>query len=411
MNLRVVALLSGVVAAFGIASCGEGGEHANTDGNQLTPVNPNGKDPGSACTTGGDCKSGDCQEGACTTPTGGGDVGTSGSPGTGDGSRGCKDCKTGCGDDGKCASAPSCVREHGGRTCGPDGNSDCCAVAKQGEYTIDKYLITAGRMRAFIEHVKGDVKGFVDKLPANRWNAEWNDEEGLPTDIDSANAALGPLGKKACNQASNTGHTYWTPKTDDDYSDFEQDVLDEKALNCAPWVLLQALCAFDGGHLATVEELKAAFTNGGTTKYPWGDDDLESVNAPDPEERLNIEAAFVTEPAPANMRQPPEVSFLISPPGRYPKGNNKVGIADSAGNVLEFVGDQPRQFIWKADFEHHAANASSWNRGYIWMDARKNVPLGVGSGPWIWGEGQLYGNAGNKGEKGGYYSLGGRCAR
>src|SRR5690606_35890031 len=147
------------------------------------------------------------------------------------------------------------------------------------------------------------IKGFIDSLPRERWNPDWNDPEAIPTDIESANTILGPAKKKACNQGNYTGHTYWTPKTDDDYSDFDQDVLDEKALNCVPWVLLQALCVWDGGHLATLAELKAAFTNGGTTKYPWGDEDLESVSRPDPRQRLNIEGGFKTTPLPESYRK------------------------------------------------------------------------------------------------------------
>jgi formylglycine-generating enzyme required for sulfatase activity len=410
---RIIGWIVAVAAStLAVVACGTDMEIAG-DGVDVAAVNPNGSDPGTPCASGDECKSGQCNAGACAPVGPGADC--AGDPAC-QGAPACPaDCANGCGEDGRCLTAPSCARKHGGRTCGPDGNDDCCAVAKQGEYTIDKYLVTAGRMRAFIERFQGNIKGFVDSLPQERWNPEWNDPEAIPTDMASANAMLGPAKKKACNQGSSTGHTYWTPKTDDDYSDFDQDVLDEKALNCVPWALLQALCAWDGGHLATVAELKAAFTNGGTTKYPWGDDELESVSRPDPLERLNIEGAFKTTPLPASYRkngsgEPAEVSFLIAPPGRFPKGNNQVGIADAAGNLLEWVGDSPRQFVWKADFEHHGSNAAMFNGGYIWMDARRGSPIGVGYGAWVWGEGQLYGNAGTSNERNGYYSIGGRCA-
>jgi len=410
---RIFGLILAVVGStLGVAACGDDVELAGGAGADVDVVNPNGNDPGTPCTSDDECKSGQCNAGACSPLKPGAECtgDQCGNPVT------CPaDCEYGCRDDGKCVTAPSCKRKHGGWTCGADGTDDCCAKAKQGEFTIDKYLVTAGRMRTFIEHFNGNIKGFVDSLPPERWKPEWTDPEALPTDIESANAILGPWKKKACQQGSYTGHTYWTPPTDEDYSDFPQEVLDEKALNCVPWPLLQALCVWDGGHIATVAELKAAFTNGGTTKYPWGNEELQSVTRPDPLERLNIEGAFKTTPLPENYRknaqgEPAEVSFLISPPGRFPKGNNQVGIADSAGNLLEWVGDSPRQFVWKADFEHHGANAAAFNGGYIWMDARRGSPPGVGFGPWIWGNGQLYGNAGLPGEKNGYYSIGGRCA-
>jgi formylglycine-generating enzyme required for sulfatase activity len=411
MAARVSALLLALPLAA-IVNCGtvSGISAENGTGSLFTPVNPYGQEAGATCTMGTDCKSDRCEEGVCAVQPSTTTTTTGGAPE-------CKahsDCKTGCGDDGKCASAPSCTQAHGGRSCGADGNDDCCAVAKQGAFTVDKYLITAGRMRAFVDRFDGNIKGFVDSLPAEKWKASWSNPDAIPSDRESANVVLGPAGKKACNQGAFTGHTYWTPKTDDDFSDFDQATLDEKALNCVPWAMLQALCAWDGGHLATMSELKAAFTNDGTTKYPWGNEDLASASRPDAEERLNLEAAYRTPTVPASFRKnengdPSEVSFLISPPGRFPKGNNKAGIADSAGNLLEWVGDQERQFVWKGDFEHHAANAATFN-GYIWWEARNNSPLGVGRGSWIWGESQLYGNAGSSNEKHGYYSIGGRCA-
>lgn len=315
----------------------------------------------------------------------------------------------------KPALAPSCARVHGGQTCGPNGDEDCCASVPQGQYRIDRFMVTAGRMRTFIDKQEGNVRAYVMGLPPDKWKPAWTDAEALPTDRASANAMLGPAGKKACTQGSYTGHTFHTPPTDEDHSDFDQDTLDEKALNCVPWAMLQAFCAWDGGHLATLAELKAAFTNDGTTKFPWGNQPLSAADRPDPEERLNLEGGYETPKLPATYRKgddgkPIEVSFRIAPPGRFPKGDNKAGVADAAGNLLEWVGDQPRRFVWKGDFEHHAANAQTF-AGSIWWEARANSPLGVGSGPWIWGEGQLYGNAGNAGERHGYYSIGGRCAR
>lgn len=312
------------------------------------------------------------------------------------------------------ASAPSCASKHGGATCGPDGNGDCCAIAKQGDVSLNKYLITAGRMRAFITKTNGNVSAFVRGLPAGKWKPEWSD--GLPTDRASADVALGPAGKKACEQGANTGHTYWTPPTTEDFSDYDQATLDEKALNCVPWGLAQALCAFDGGHLATVNDLRAAFTNNGKTKYPWGDDSA-NWNAPDPKSRLNIEFGFVTEAMPAKFRgsdgHPSEVSFFIAPPGRFPAGDNQSGIADAAGNLLEWVGDGPRQFVWKGDFENHGADAvalNGLNGKAIWMDKETVVPGLTTNNPWTWGNSQLAGNAGNASQKDGYYSIGARCA-
>lgn len=417
MRNRVLCFLSLVVAAC-VANCGGSDTVAGTESDPNSApgpvVNPGGKNPGGACKSGNDCKSGNCSNAVCVPPKPvDPDAGSPDTPGCTKN----EDCTTGCGDDHQCATAPSCTREHGGRSCGPDGNDDCCVKVKQGSYTLDKYLITAGRMRAFIERFNGDIQGFVKTLPAGKWNSAWNDPDALPSNIDEANGVMGAPLKRGCSPGTNTGRTYWTPKKDNDYSDFDQDTLDEKALNCVPWQMVQAMCAFDGGRLANLEELKAAFTNAGTTKYPWGDDYYDPSKA-DPNNRLNSFYNYNDTPLPANARKnddgsPLDISFYVSPPGKYPLGNNKSGVADSAGNLLEWTGDQPRQFIWKADFEKHGKDAKTMNQtsgnlsgADIWLE---KVPVYGGGGPWIWGNKQL-GVAGDNGERNGYYSIGGRCA-
>lgn len=395
-----------------LAHCGAGEEIAPEE--QPTAVNPDGGPEGAACTTNTDCQSNRCENGTCGAVTN--DPAATGKCAKDE------DCPgAACGDDGKCATAPSCARFHGGRTCGPDGKDDCCAVVQQGsKYKIDKYLVTAGRMRAFIERFQGDIQSYVESL-GSRWDPEWADEDSLPYDIASANDLLGPEGyKKSCQNNDVNGHTYWTPPDGNYVSDLDQPTLDDKALNCVPWPLMQALCIWDGGHIATLAALKAGFTNNGTTKYPWGNEALASNDAPDPQDRLNIAFGFETSPLPATYRKrsdgsPAGVSFFISPPGRYPKGNNQAGLADSAGDLLEWVGDELRRFVWKADFEHHALDMAVYqlNKDSWWSEKDKT------NNPWIWGEGMLNGNIGCKPDKpgatcdrierNGYYAIGGRC--
>ncbi len=418
--LGMVGFFSFAALAAAVVSCGEDTPPIGDDGDSPPViVNPNGRDTGAECNSGNDCKSGNCSNAKCTAPKPVGTDDTNG--GTGGGTEPeCTthdQCKTACRDDHVCASAPSCTRQHGGRSCGPNGDEDCCAKVKQGSYTLDKYLITAGRMRAFIEREGGDIQGYVAKLPANQWDTSWTDPDALPTNIETANAVMGAALKRACSPGSNTGRTYWTPKSGDDYSDFDQDVLDEKALNCVPWQMVKAFCVFDGGHLATVDELRAAFTNGGTTKYPWGDDYYDP-SGPDPQNRLNAWFNYSGTPLPNDYRKdddgnPKDNAFYVSPPGRFPLGDNKAGVADAAGDLLEWVGEQPRRFVWKADFEKHGSDAKKFNatsiggsNADIWSDT---APIYAGGGPWIWGNNQL-GLIGTQDERNGYYSIGARCA-
>jgi hypothetical protein len=110
----------------------------------------------------------------------------------------------------KCVDAPSCKGNFGGDTCGAGGpgtplapnHESCCKTLEVKGYTdpimppgktkvyLDKYEITAGRMRAFLEAIGGGVDGAGNAQDANikaymaahrpnRWNPEW--ENTLPT--------------------------------------------------------------------------------------------------------------------------------------------------------------------------------------------------------------------------------------
>jgi hypothetical protein len=118
----------------------------------------------------------------------------------------------------KCIDAPSCKPHFGGDTCGTNevgsgveshlgpaaavqaGHESCCRTLPVAGYTdpnqpgktvyVDKYEITAGRMRAFLEAVGGGVDGAGNAKDANvrawmaahrptRWNNGW--EDALPT--------------------------------------------------------------------------------------------------------------------------------------------------------------------------------------------------------------------------------------
>ena len=56
----------------------------------------------------------------------------------------------------------------------------------------------------------------------------------------------------------------------DGHHSFTKDVLDQKALNCVEFALMQALCVWDGGHLATQAEIQTAWQAGEGRVYPWG---------------------------------------------------------------------------------------------------------------------------------------------
>lgn len=318
---------------------------------------------GKACATGDDCASKVCKDKVCQAPADddgvmnadetdvdcGGTVGKKRCAVD----KACKahaDCESdGCGYKGKCVSARSCAGHFGGDTCGEGEvgepgakHESCCASAKISNAAnatlLDKYVITAGRMRQFIERTKGNVRGFVETQGNNKsWNSAWNDL--VPQNMGEANFVLGPQGhgtaRRGCDLNDSRGRTYWMSNEENDalgdgHHSFNKDILDQKALNCVEFALMQALCVWDGGHLATQAEIQTAWQAGEGRVYPWGG---ASFNA-------NADADKVV--FGSNYQFPEQFDqgnfIYIAAPGRRPAGNGKFGHADLAGLVIEITG-------------------------------------------------------------------------
>ncbi len=165
---------------------------------------------GKACSAGDDCDSRFCTDGVCEPRKAGRqdgdetdiDCGGTVAPKC-DWDKSClvdADCTTNaCSGAKKCLVGPSCRVTNGGQTCGPTGNADCCRslpvtnYAQQGGKTVylDKYEITAGRMRAFVDAVSAaqggapDVKTYMSTRRPARWNLAW--EAVLPSNLGPNN--------------------------------------------------------------------------------------------------------------------------------------------------------------------------------------------------------------------------------
>jgi len=368
---------------------------------------------GKACLDGAqDCTSFVCTGNVCQPPTGtdgvkNGDESdvdcggvTTGAPRCAAGSvcNAHADCASdGCAFDGRCAIERSCTRQLGGATCGVGevgqagaAHESCCAQAPMTNLAarIDKYHVTAGRMRAFIERVGGNVRAFAKTTPG--WNAAW--DPYVPSTVAEANAMLGSYwnnapndadvatnawSKRSCQPNFFGGHTYFTG----DDPDFTASQLDPKALNCVGWHIAKAFCAWDHGRLATRAELVNAFRNAGTTTYPWNWQDNSPFDPTVQDSRLNHEFIYGYPGVPRRVGQTVQnISWFISPPGRFPAGANANGV-DIAGNLLHWSNDSEYNFVWTFSWERHGASLSSQNWKNAWP-----------------------------GEPNGYYAIGFRCA-
>ncbi|WP_146655065.1 hypothetical protein [Labilithrix luteola] len=246
------------------------------------------------------------------------------------------DCSSnGCDFDFKCAPRPSCTAKDGGSTCRkPDGTMESCCKAisippgKIGTttipaFTVDKYVATAGRMRAFLTRVNGNVRGYIETNTPSWWDPRWtpwlpisfnghvdNDyakpvasttvsgwspgeytvsgnnavttvaaHDLVVTNINIASAWAQVAGGVIYDQGSQgctigtagVGHpTYDVPVTDavniygENYARWMSTAaLDQRPINCTNWPVLAALCAFDGGQLISVNQFNFIYDDDG----------------------------------------------------------------------------------------------------------------------------------------------------
>jgi hypothetical protein len=231
------------------------------------------------------------------------------------------DCNGACNYAKACVDAPSCKPHNGGDTCGAgellngtDKRESCCKTlpvptfndaARPGKKVyLDKYEITAGRIRAFIVDItaksggKPDVKAWVAANTPPMWNAGWNMFLPSDTEQDSIVVPHDPSkGTEAQPWNRNTGTnfqfnaqlfvyvhghncintagafgfpTFWLPPDvmakngglprpdafDGNGTKFlAKDWLDVKSAGCVTNAMFAAFCHWDGGQLATDEVL------------------------------------------------------------------------------------------------------------------------------------------------------------
>jgi len=237
------------------------------------------------------------------------------------------DCTVACDYRHVCVDTRSCKRHLGGDTCGTGEVGDpsaahesCCKTLPVAGYSdpthpgqtvyVDKYEITTGRVRAFLETVGPNIRGWLTQNRPTIWDDDWS--KFLPADVDhetimiDKNLLGDPRGTwpgapppPPEDQPRHTGTDYafngeifvylhghncvtlpdtygfptffyplstlqkmdpsFPPRADgtDDFGKLlpASEHLEVKAMNCITNALLAAFCAWDGGQLATDEVL------------------------------------------------------------------------------------------------------------------------------------------------------------
>jgi formylglycine-generating enzyme required for sulfatase activity len=310
-----------------------------------------------------------------------------------------------------CVRSQSCTGGSGANaTCGgvagndqAQGSDDCCQAlalpsgsfhqfnqtsypATVSSFVLDKFEVTAGRFRAFVDATNGDLRGHAPaagsgahpKVPSSGWRSEWNAAlPGSRTEIDQL------LGPERCQVGANLNDygalTWWTPALDgavkaqnggkpDVLAANTKDALDGKPLNCVPWQVLFAFCIWDGGRLPTNAEWGYAAAGGAEQReFAWGtmaDGQKAHVFgqpnlsfAPlDPSGQSIVVAWLWDQSAGPNAAPPSQTGYVytwgsrfasphdnashVAPVGRRVSGNAKWGHADMSGGIYEWTLDE-----------------------------------------------------------------------
>ena len=225
--------------------------------------------------------------------------------------------------------APSCKAL--AATCGPSKNEDCCkslrvhgGTFKRGydgvdfldagypatvsDFYLDKYEVTVGRFRAFVNaglgtqaHPPAEGAGAHPWIAGSGWSSTWN--KRLPATTAALKAGL------QCYAAYQT----WTEAPRDN---------ENKPVNCLDWYTAFAFCAWDGGRLATEAEWNYAASGGSEQRYfPWSN----------PPSATTIDDSYAVYCG--------GTCRVANVGSRSPKGDGKWGQADLGGNVWEWTLD------------------------------------------------------------------------
>lgn len=264
--------------------------------------------------------------------------------------------------------AASCSESGPGRSnCGADANESCCEspLVEGGTYNrtyqntgsgptgeadpatissfrLDKYEVTVGRFRKFVEYL--DAGGALPEAGTGKhaylnagqgladsgksgsfepgWDASWNSK--IPSGSGAADKWKSLLASGTNGSAGCGVYGTWTAQPGDN---------ENLPLTCVGWYESYAFCIWDGGFLPSEAEWKYAAAGGDEQRmYPWGTDELGSDNQYAiydccyPDGQCSVATGHDTCTGVVNA----------APVGYASKGVGRYGQMDLVGNVWEW---------------------------------------------------------------------------
>jgi formylglycine-generating enzyme required for sulfatase activity len=201
---------------------------------------------------------------------------------------------------------------------GSSGNTSYPATVS--DFRLDKYEVTVGRFRAFVNAGMGTQasapvpgSGAHANIAGSGWNASWN------TSLVATTAAL--VAAVKCDSVVQ-------PWTDTPAGN------EDRPMNCIDWYEAMAFCAWDGGYLAAEAEWNYAATGGDQQRaYPWSTP-AGSLTTLDNAHASYYDGTTCMGDGTAGCT----VTDLVAV-GTKPLGDGRWGQSDLAGNVFEWTLD------------------------------------------------------------------------
>lgn len=214
-------------------------------------------------------------------------------------------------------------------------------------FWLDRFEVTVGRFRVFVAAYEQGWRpaaghGAHPRITGSGWQPAWDSE--LPGDATALSTALEACFDEHADAGNDTKDT-WSASASG---------LEAHPINCVPWHVAFAFCAWEGGRLPTEAEWEYAAAGGATNRLmPWGE--------PMPHQGEGTDLACWNDTS----------GDFPAAVGSFPAGAGYWGHLDLSGNVAEWTLDWYDEAWFAGDGAacHDCANLAPSSLGRVFRGA------------------------------------------